>query len=80
MAELADAQDLGSCAVRRVGTTPTTRTTSPQASHCLRRLLYIKVTGARCVSFYAKGHARFICSVVNTRATVRAHYQLFFEK
>ena len=26
MAELADVQDLGSCAVRRVGSTPTTRT------------------------------------------------------
>ena len=26
MAELADAQDLGSCAARRVGSTPTTRT------------------------------------------------------
>lgn len=27
MAELADVQDLGSCAARRVGSTPTTRTT-----------------------------------------------------
>ena len=26
MAELADVQDLGSCAARRVGSTPTTRT------------------------------------------------------
>ena len=26
MAELADAQDLGSCTARRVGSTPTTRT------------------------------------------------------
>ena len=28
MTELADVQDLGSCAARRVGSTPTTRTTS----------------------------------------------------
>ena len=33
MTELADVQDLGSCAVRRVGSTPTTRTSSPQARH-----------------------------------------------
>ena len=31
MAELADAQDLGSCGAIRVGSTPTTRTTSGQS-------------------------------------------------
>ena len=37
MAELADAQDLGSCAARRVGSTPTTRTSSLQATYRLQR-------------------------------------------
>ena len=40
MAELADVQDLGSCAARRVGSTPTTRTRSEQALYCLLRLFY----------------------------------------
>ena len=31
MAELADAQDLGSCEEIRVGSTPTTRTKAPKA-------------------------------------------------
>ena len=34
MAELADAQDLGSCAARRAGSTPATRTTSEQGPLC----------------------------------------------
>ena len=38
MAELADAQDLGSCGAIRVGSTPTTRTTSEQAMYRLLRL------------------------------------------
>ena len=38
MAELADAQDLGSCEVIRVGSTPTTRTKSEQALYRLLRL------------------------------------------
>ena len=32
MAELADVQDLGSCAARRVGSTPTTRTMNRTAA------------------------------------------------
>ncbi len=40
MAELADVQDLGSCAARRVGSTPTTRTRSEQALYRLLRLFY----------------------------------------
>ena len=40
MAELADVQDLGSCAARRVGSTPTTRTRSEQAIY---RLLHFFV-------------------------------------
>ncbi len=32
MAELADAQDLGSCAARRAGSTPVTRTTKDCSS------------------------------------------------
>ena len=36
MAELADVQDLGSCAARRVGSTPTTRTSKKRhPSGCL---------------------------------------------
>ena len=35
MAELADVQDLGSCAARRVGSTPTTRTKNPECE-CVR--------------------------------------------
>ena len=34
MAELADAQDLGSCEAIRVGSTPTTRTTPEQHKLC----------------------------------------------
>ncbi len=40
MAELADVQDLGSCAARRVGSTPTTRTRPEQAIY---RLLHFFV-------------------------------------
>ena len=42
MAELADAQDLGSCEAIRVGSTPTTRTKSEQALYRLLRLIYLK--------------------------------------
>ena len=46
MAELADAQDLGSCEVIRVGSTPTTRTTEGSLRITLvkRRLLSFYVT------------------------------------
>ena len=40
MAELADVQDLGSCAERRVGSTPTTRTMLSQHYRCRRRNAY----------------------------------------
>ena len=40
MAELADAQDLGSCEAIRVGSTPATRTKSEQALYRLLRLFY----------------------------------------
>ena len=40
MAELADAQDLGSCEAIRVGSTPTTRTTSEQAAYRLLRRFF----------------------------------------
>ena len=40
MAELADALDLGSSGAIRVGSTPTTRTTSEQALYRLLRLFY----------------------------------------
>ena len=61
MAELADVQDLGSCAARRVGSTPTTRTTPEQA---LYRLLRFFVCGKTCVSSvfsiaYALRHENF---------------------
>ena len=39
MAELADAQDLGSCEAIRVGSTPTTRTKSERALYRLLRLI-----------------------------------------
>ena len=39
MAELADAQDLGSCEAIRVGSTPTTRTKSEQALYRLLQLI-----------------------------------------
>ena len=50
MAELADAQDLGSCAARRAGSTPATRTSSSQASYRLRRAF----------SFHGKAHRALI--------------------
>ena len=34
MAELADVQDLGSCAARRAGSTPVTRTNKYKAQSC----------------------------------------------
>ena len=40
MTELADVQDLGSCAARRVGSTPTTRTMLSQHYRCRRRNAY----------------------------------------
>ena len=51
MTELADVQDLGSCAARRVGSTPTTRTSSSQATYRLRRVFH----------FIAKLIARSFC-------------------
>ena len=36
--EMVDMQDLGSCAVRRVGSNPTTRTTSSRTAYRSRRL------------------------------------------
>ena len=52
MAELADAQDLGSCEAIRVGSTPTTRTKSEQALYRLLRLiLYVRARSRRCSSF-----------------------------
>jgi hypothetical protein len=57
MTELADVQDLGSCAERRVGSTPITRTTPGQedlAPACFRSnksfcraVIYIMTTGSR---------------------------------
>lgn len=51
MVELADAQDLGSCAARRVGSTPTTRIQNQKAASLLegiqseKRLLFYNVQG-----------------------------------
>lgn len=44
MVELADAQDLGSCAARRVGSTPTTRTKKHVGSFRTGVLFLIMVT------------------------------------
>ncbi len=57
MAELADAQDLGSCEEIRVGSTPTTRTSSSQASYRLRRAF----------SFYCKAHRVLILLLLASR-------------
>ena len=40
MTELADVQDLGSCAARRVGSTPTTRTKNPECE-CVRDFYFL---------------------------------------
>ena len=45
MTELADVQDLGSCAARRVGSTPTTRTIG--VSFWILRFFISKIIGCR---------------------------------
>ena len=57
-------QDLGSCAARRVGSTPTTRTSSPQASYRLRRAFYalhqkLISCSCRCSSFPNRTRCRW---------------------
>ena len=57
MAELADVQDLGSCAERRVGSTPTTRTKTQDGAPRARRPFLIDRTcqnGAPVVTPYEK--------------------------
>ena len=50
MMEMVDMQDLGSCAVRRVGSNPTTRTTSSRTAYRSRRLFFKKSSLAQSVA------------------------------
>ena len=50
MVELVDTQDLGSCAVRRVGSNPTTRTTPSRTAYRSRRLFFKKSSLAHSVA------------------------------
>ena len=61
MTELADVQDLGSCGAIRVGSTPTTRTTSEQAMYRLLRLfLKVRARSRRCSSFPNRNRLRWV--------------------
>ena len=62
MTELADVQDLGSCAARRVGSTPTTRTiiNEPRFSNC-----FIEKRGSSYMeSLVARGFPLFVASAL----------------
>ncbi len=68
MAELADAQDLGSCEAIRVGSTPTTRTTSERTSY-------------RSLRPFVKGQSSFIPSLLLSKCdSLRRGRILFFGK
>ena len=57
MVELADAQDLGSCAARRVGSTPTTRTKKHADTFvlaCFFRCVILQAALCFCTVFFGK--------------------------
>ncbi len=60
MVELADTQDLGSCASQRAGSTPVTRTKAPKAVYAASGAYFVKLINVKMHPIYFHRVHKFI--------------------